>query len=212
MSAEHANQRFFRAVTFAPQYADGRLAAAKRAGRWSSIEDGDFAVIRKIFGVRLKKHPRQYSIGRPALRRLSLRNVIQASGQFRFPVPEVFDRVLPCGWPCLRQSGGSFGERRRRNLLDQRQKLWKLREEEKEIQFIAQRAISGNLWRTGEGFLDFPVKAFLKRRDPGVVTKSFRGKWIRRDEFGGTTDTSIPLRIRHCLGSDGWGRGLPVTS
>src|SRR5271154_1749905 len=90
VSAEHANQRLFRAVTFAPQYANGRLAAAKGAGRWSSVENGDFAVVRKIFSVRLKKHPRDYSIGR-----LGVRSFVYASRQFCLPVPEIFNRALP---------------------------------------------------------------------------------------------------------------------
>ncbi len=115
MRAQHANQRLFRAVAFAPQYADSRLAAAKRAGRRSSIHNGDFAVIGKIFGVRLKKNPREQSIGR-----LGLRSVVHASSQFWIPVPEVFNRVLPCCRPLLRQSGGGLRKRRRRNLLDHR--------------------------------------------------------------------------------------------
>jgi hypothetical protein len=49
MRAQHANQRLFRTITFAAQYADDRLTAAKRAARWSSIHNFDFAVIRKIF-------------------------------------------------------------------------------------------------------------------------------------------------------------------
>src|ERR1700691_2575407 len=103
MSAEHANQRLFRAVAFAPQYADRRLAAAKRASRWSSVGNRDFAVVCKIFGIRLKKHPREYSIGRQGLP-----SIIHASSQFWFPVPEVFDCVLPCRWPFLRQSTGGL--------------------------------------------------------------------------------------------------------
>ena len=121
MSAEHANQRLFRTVAFAPQYADGRLAAAKRAGRWSSVDNGDFAVICKIFSIRLKKHPREYSSGR-----LGLLSVVHASSQFWLPVPEVFDRVLPCRWSLLRQSAGGLRKRRWRNLLDQRQEFGKL--------------------------------------------------------------------------------------
>ncbi len=128
MRAKHANQRFFRAVAFAPQYADSRLAAAKRAGRWSSVDDGDVAVIGKIFGIRLKKNPREYSIGR-----LDLLGVVYDSRQFWFPVPEVFDRVLPCRRSFLRQSGGGLRERRWRNLLDHRQECGKLRQQEEKI-------------------------------------------------------------------------------
>src|SRR5580698_10526750 len=57
VGAEHANQRLFCAIAFTAQYADGRLASAERAGRWSSVEDLDFAMIRYVFGVGLKKNP-----------------------------------------------------------------------------------------------------------------------------------------------------------
>jgi len=60
---KHANQRLFRTVAFGAQYADGRLSAAKWARRWSSIENLNFAVIREIFGVGLKKNPGEHSIG-----------------------------------------------------------------------------------------------------------------------------------------------------
>jgi hypothetical protein len=118
MSAQHANQRLFRTVALAPQYTYGRLTTAKRAGRRSSIHSGDFVVIGKIFSVGLKKHPREYSIGR-----LGLVSVAYGSSQFRLPEPEVFDHVLPCGWPILRQSTGGFRKRRWRNLLDNRQEF-----------------------------------------------------------------------------------------
>src|ERR1700685_1162799 len=54
--AEHANQRLFPTVAFTPQYADDRLAAAKRAGGWSSIYDRDFAVIGEILGLGLEEY------------------------------------------------------------------------------------------------------------------------------------------------------------
>ena len=63
--------------------------------------------------------------------------------------------------------------RRWRNLLNYRQKSRKLREEQRKIQFISQRAIRGNPRRTRESFLDFAVDTLLKCRDAGVVSQSF---------------------------------------
>src|ERR1700678_1331838 len=69
--AVHANQILFPTVAFTPQYADNRLAAAKRAGGWSSIYDRDFAVIGKILGIGLQKYPCQQSIGKICIVRIA---------------------------------------------------------------------------------------------------------------------------------------------
>jgi len=119
--AEHANQRLFPTVTFASQYADDRLAAAKRAGRWSSIYDRDFAVIGKILGIGLKKYPCQQSIGKICIVRiasLGRPGDVLGRSQFRIAVPEILDRLLPSRRALLRQLNGSLGQRHRCNLLD----------------------------------------------------------------------------------------------
>ena len=63
MGTEHADQGFFCAIAFSAQYADSGLAATKRARRWSSIENLDFAMIGQIFGIGLKKNPGEHLIG-----------------------------------------------------------------------------------------------------------------------------------------------------
>src|ERR1700678_905325 len=63
MRTEHANQRLFGTITFAAQHSHDRSATAKWAGRWCSIDNRNFAVLSKIFGVRLKKNPRQRPVG-----------------------------------------------------------------------------------------------------------------------------------------------------
>src|ERR1700683_3566991 len=119
--AEHANQRLFPTVAFAPQYADDRLAAAKRAGGWSSIYDRDLAVVGKILGIRLKKNPRKQLIGKICFVRIASLGKpgdVRGRSQFRIPVPEIFDRLLPSRRSLLRQLNGSLGQRHRCNLLD----------------------------------------------------------------------------------------------
>src|SRR5260370_22282366 len=130
MRAQHANQRLFRTITFAAQYADDRLTSAKWAGRWSSIHNLDFAVIRKIFSIRLQKNPREQPIERIRIVRTAgpgWLNVVADKGQFRISVPEVFNLALPSRWTFLRQASTGLCKRRWRNLLHHRQesgKFW----------------------------------------------------------------------------------------
>jgi len=136
VSAEHANQRLFRTVAFAPQYAEGRLAAAKRAGRWSSIHNLDFAVIRKIFSIWLQKNPREQPIERIRILRTAGPgglNVVADKGQSKISVPEVFNSALPSRWTFLRQASSGLCKRRWRNLLDQRQESGKFWQEQEKI-------------------------------------------------------------------------------
>src|ERR1700691_2597747 len=57
--AQHADQRFLRAVTFAPQDAHDRFPSAQRTSRRRSIHDRVLALIGQTLGIRLQKNPRQ---------------------------------------------------------------------------------------------------------------------------------------------------------
>jgi hypothetical protein len=92
----------------------------------------DFAVIRKIFSIRLQKNPREQPIERIRMFRTSgpgWLNVVADRGQLRIFVPEVFNRVLPSRWTFLRQASSGLCKRHWCNLLDHRQESGKPWEE-----------------------------------------------------------------------------------
>lgn len=210
--AEHANQKFLRTIAFAAQHRDDGPAAAERAGGRSAVERGDFTMVGQIFGVRLEKDPGEQALGigdfgGPGQIASVSGGAIIGRRQFGIPVPEIFNRALPTRRTLLRERGGGLRERRWRNLLDERQKSREAWQQQKKVQFIAQRTVRARLRRIGEGFLDFGVEQLLKRGNARVEAEALGGKRIDGTQLRGAADAAVPLAVRYGLGRD-----FPVTS